>query len=272
MPCIYTHNSFGQKAAALLPEELQSIVKKYPNEFRIGLQGPDFLFFYHPLLKLRTNRIGYWQHGQTMAAYLESLLPYLRKKGTDNGTYAYLLGYICHFVLDSECHSYVIPQSEKPGYNHLVIENEFDRFLLRRDGFLPVTYPIWKVIPCGEKIIKSIYHAYRPLGLSQKKIRRALRGMRFYKRILTSGCTIKRFLIRLLMKLSLHYAELEGHMMTLRPKKYAEETNQQLQERFDKALPLAKELLCDFHLSVTTGKPLHDRFSCTFKNNELQTG
>lgn len=272
MPCIYTHDSFGRQTASLLPEELQRIIQKYPKEFRIGLQGPDFLFFYHPLLKLRTNRIGYWQHSQTMAAFLERLLPSLRKKGTDNGTYAYLLGYICHFALDSECHSYVIPQSEKRGYNHLVIENEFDRFLLRRDGFLPVTYPIWKKIPSDPGIITSIYHAYRPLGLSKKKIRRALRGMRFYKRLLTSGHSIKRLLIRFLMKLSFHYAELEGHMMTLRPKKYAEKTNRELKKCYDRALPLAKELLCDFHLSVTTGKPLHNRFSCTFKNNERQAG
>lgn len=270
MPCIYTHDSFGKKTVSHLPKELQKIINQYPDEFRIGLQGPDILFFYHPMLKLRTNRIGYWQHGQTMGAFLEKLLPSLQKRGTDNGTYAYLLGYICHFILDSECHSYVIPQSEKPGYNHLVIENEFDRYLLQRDGFLPVTYPIWNIIPCKSSVYNAIYHAYRPLGLSKKKIERAVRGMRFYKHLLTCGCTLKRFLIRLLMKISFHYAELEGHMMTLKPKKYAKETNKQLHACFERSLLLASELLPDFHLSVTTGKPLHNRFFCTFKSNEQQ--
>lgn len=270
MPCIYAHDTFGKKVAKLLPKNLQKIIKKYPEEFRIGLQGPDFLFFYHPLFKLRTNQIGYWQHGQTMAAFLQSLLPSLRKRGTEHGTYAYLLGYICHFSLDSECHSYVIPQSEKPGYNHLVMENEFDRYLLRKDGYLPITFPIWKVITNSERVNEAIYHAYRSLHVSKKKIGRALKGMRFYKRLLTSGHSLKRLLIRLIMKITGHYAELEGHMMTVKPKKYAGETNRRLQKYYNKALPLAVELIQDFHLSVTTGKSLHKRFSTTFKSNQLE--
>ena len=60
MPCIYAHDSFGHKVARQLPKELQTIIKKYQKEFQAGLQGPDFLFFYHPMLRLRTNQMGYW--------------------------------------------------------------------------------------------------------------------------------------------------------------------------------------------------------------------
>ena len=271
MPCIYAHDSFGSKVAKTLPKELQHIIKSHEKEFQIGLQGPDFLFFYHPLFKLRTNQMGYWQHSQTMGAFLSSLLPSLRKNNAVNtGTYAYLLGYICHFVLDSECHSFVIPASKKPGQNHLAIENEFDRHLLKKAGYKPNTYPIWKKIPICKPVINAIYHAYRPLHLSKKQIRKSLRGMRFYKRLLTCGCSLKRAIIRGAMKLSLHYQELEGHMMDLRPKKYAAKTNQSLQVLYDNAISLAKELLEDFHQSVTTGKELHPRFDTTFKNNNLQ--
>lgn len=269
MPCIYAHDSFGHKVARQLPKELQNIIKKYPKEFQTGLQGPDFLFFYHPLLRLRTNQMGYWQHGQTMADFIRSLLPRLKKRGTDQGSYAYLLGYICHFVLDSECHSFVIPEAEKPGYNHLTIENEFDRHLLQKDGYVAVTYPVWRKISLDPEVIDAVYDIYRPLGLAKKKIRRALRGMRFYKRLLTCGYSLKRLIIRMLMKLSFHYGKLEGHMMTLKPKKYAGETNARLQTIYQNAIPLASELLQDFHLTVTTGKPLHERFNCTFKNNQM---
>lgn len=268
MPCIYAHVSFGSKVSETLSEELKHIIKNHEKEFQIGLQGPDFLFFYHPLLKLRTNQMGYWQHGQTMAAFLSALLPSLRKSSTtDTGTYAYLLGYICHFVLDSECHGFVIPASEKPGLNHLAIENEFDRHLLKKDGYKPITYPIWRNIPTSKAVINAIYHAYRPLHLSKKHIRKSLRSMRFYKWLLTCGCSVKRAMVRGAMKLSLHYQELEGHMMNLHPKKYAAKTNQSLQYLYDNAIPLAKELLEDFHLSVTTLKELHPRFYTTFKNN-----
>lgn len=268
MPCIYAHDSFGKKVAGILPKELQDIIRNHEKEFQIGLQGPDFLFFYHPLLKLRTNQMGYWQHGKTIADFLTALLPSLRKSAShNNGTYAYLLGFICHFILDSECHSFVIPISEKPGVSHLAVENEFDRHLLKKDGCTPVTYPVWRKIPTSHTVVNAIHRAYRPLHLKKKHIRRALRGMRFYKRMLTCGCSLKRALIRACMKLSMHYEKLEGHMMTLRPKKYAAKTNQSLQYLYDNAIPLAREVLEDFHHSVVSGKKLHPRFYTTFKNN-----
>lgn len=268
MPCIYAHDSFGKKVAGTLSKELQDIIKNHEKEFQIGLQGPDFLFFYHPILKLRTNQMGYWQHRQTMGDFLSALLPALRKsKTTDTGTYAYLLGFICHFVLDSECHSFVIPASEKPGHSHLAIENEFDRHLLKKDGFRPVTYPVWRKIPISKSVIRAIHNAYQPLHLTKKCIGRSLRGMRYYKWLLTCGCSLKRAIVRGAMKLSMHYKELEGHMMDLHPKKYAAKTNQSLQYLYDNAIPLAKEMLESFHQSVTSGEKLHPRFYTTFKNN-----
>lgn len=268
MPYIYTHDTFGKKVADSLPEELQEIIKKHPKQFQIGLQGPDFLFFYHPLLKLRTNRLGYWQHEQPMSHFLGTLLPSLRKaKNHNSGIYAYLLGYICHFVLDSECHNYIISLSKKKGYNHLVIESEFDRHLLRKDGYIPTTYPIWKKIPTTDAVVDVIHKAYRPLRLAKKKIRRALICMRFYKRLLTCGCSLKRALLRGIMKLTFQYHKLEGHMMSLRPKSYATRTNRKLQKIYDNAISLAKDLIVDFHKSVLDGKDLHPRFSTNFRSN-----
>lgn len=269
MPCIYTHDSFGKKVAAKLPEELRSIIKNHPSEFEAGLQGPDFLFFFHPILKLRTNQMGYWQHGQPIDKYLRHLLPIIRKEGLDSGVYAYVLGFLCHYVLDSECHTFVIPLSKRPGYNHLAIENEFDRHLIRKDGYRPITYPVWKKIVCSKDIVDAIYKAYQPLRLSKKHIKEALHSMRFYKWLLTSGHSVKRLIIRLLMRISLHYEELEGHMMDIHPKKYARKTNQSLQYIYDNAITLTSDLLQDFHLSVTEDKPLHKRFSCNFKSNEV---
>lgn len=269
MPCIYAHHSFGKKVAARLSPELNRVIRHHPEEFYAGLQGPDFLFFYHPMFKLRTNQMGYWQHGQSFAPFLKALLPIIRREGTDSGTYAYILGYICHFMLDSECHSFVIPLSKKPGYNHLAIENEFDRHLLKQDGFAPVTYPIWKLVHCSKEIVNAIHKTYRPLGLSNKAIQKSIRGMRFYKHMLTCGFSLKRFLIRAGMRLTRHYRELEGHMMYLFPKKYAKKTNQSLQYLYDNAIASTAELLTDFHKTVLSNHPLNTRFQCTFKSNVL---
>lgn len=267
MPCIYAHESFGKKVAEQLPEELQNTIKNHEKEFRAGLQGPDFLFFYHPIFRLRTNQLGYWQHNQPIRKFLTRLIPILQKEGTDSGVYAYAIGFLCHFMLDSECHSYVIPLSKKPGFNHLAIENEFDRHLLRKDGYRPVTYPVWQLVNCNSHVVKAIHKAYKPFEISEKNIRESLNGMRFYKHLLTSGKGIKRVLIRFFMYLSTRYNELEGHMLDLRPKKYAPQTNQTMQSIYDRAIPMARDIIQDFHLTVTTGKPLNRRFSCNFKSN-----
>jgi hypothetical protein len=170
-------------------------------------------------------------------------------------------------VLDSECHSYVIPTSEKPGYNHLVIENEFDRYLLTKDRKNALHYPIWKTVCSDHSVVDAIHHTYRPLGVKKKKIKKALKGMRFYKRLLTCGATLRRLIIRAVMKLTFHYQQLEGHMMTLNPKYYAKETNAALSQIYKDAIPLAAKLIQDFHHSVIDKKPLHPRFFCTFKSN-----
>ncbi len=161
----------------------------------------------------------------------------------------------------------MIPLSKKPGYNHLAVENEFDRHLLRKDGYRPVTYPVWKLIDASSSVVKAIHKAYEPFRISEKHIRESLTGMQFYKRLLTSGKSLKRVLIRLCMRISTRYDDLEGHMMDLRPKKYAPQTNQTLQSIFNKTIPATRDIIQDFHLSVTTGKPLNPRFSCNFKSN-----
>ncbi len=268
MPGIYAHNSFGHRVCQKLPEEMQQVINNHQKEFEAGLQGPDFLFFYHPMLKLRTNQLGYWQHSQPIHKYLELLLPHIRREGMDSGLYAYTLGYICHFMLDSECHTYVIPLSQRPSFNHLAMENEFERHLIRRDGHRPLTYPVWEKIPLGKEVVETIHKAYQPLGITKKQIRRSLRGIHFYKKLLTSGYSIKRAIVRLGMFLSLHYRELEGHMMALFPKRYAARTNQNLQYLYDSAITMTNEVLQDFHRSVWEDKPLHKRFSTSFKSRE----
>ncbi len=269
MPCIYTHESFGKEISGQLPEHLRSIIRHHPKEFHAGLQGPDFLFFYLPMMKLRTNRLGYWLHSQPINQYLNRLMPILKKEGTDSGVYAYTLGFLCHFMLDSEAHTYVIPQSKKPGYSHLAIENEFDRYLMKKDGHVAITYPVWKLIDDSEEVVRAITLAYRPYHLTPQKIARSLRGMRFYKRLLSSGKSLKRLLIRTAMRLSTIYDEIEGHMLDLRPKKYAPQTNQSLWSIYHRTIPMTIDILQDFHESVTKGKPLNERFASTFKNNSF---
>ena len=267
MPSIYTHNRFGEQVFKQLPKEMKEHIKPNMTQFRIGLQGPDFLFFYHPLIKRMPNKLGHAQHKAPAKDFFEPLLPLLRRLGYDSAEYAYAIGYICHFMLDSESHGYVNKKSKENGFNHLVMEIEFDRYLMELDGINPLTYPIWNYVPRDTKTIKTISHIYRKLGIKEKQIAVSLKGMHFYKKLFTTGKSLKRFLIRAGMKLTLYYRELEGHMMNLVPQNSSKITNPKLMDCYERAIPKTVDIICEFHNGLFAEAPLNPRFSCNFQNN-----
>lgn len=269
MPSIYTHECFGIQVAEHLPDELKDIVKKYPAPFHIGLQGPDFLFFYHPLLKLNVNRLGYRQHRTPAKDILLPLQPILAEKGKDSPEYAYMIGFICHFMLDSECHGYVNEKAKEKGFNHLVMEMEFDRYLIEGDGEKPLCYPLCELVPRDELTIRTVSNIYKSYGITEKQVREALNGMYFYKKLFTTGRTFKRALIRFLMKLTLHYRLLEGHMMDLKAKKSSQVTNKVLLSLYEEAIPKAVVIIQKFNESMFHNAILDERFSCDFRSNEI---
>ncbi len=272
MPSLYAHHSFGKEIYKKLPEDLKQIIRKYPNAFNAGLQGPDFLFFYRPFIKCGPNKLGRSQHSQPFCDFLERVRPVIRKKGKDCGEYAYLLGFICHFMLDSESHTYVNKKAKEPGYNHLVMEIEFDRYLMKRDGRNPLLYPAWKHITWDKDTLDAIHGIYGFFELSREKIKKSLRSMSFIKWFFTTGRTFRRLFIRLGMFVSCHYKKLEGHMMDLVPKGNAKETNRILDKIYHNTLGMCLDMIHQFDAVILTNSPFHERFGTNFKSNEQIPG
>lgn len=268
MPSFYAHNRFGKQVYKQLPKELKQIINTYPSAYKAGLQGPDFLFFYRPFLPCHINTLGHSQHKQPLLPLLETLRTSFQKKGRNCPEYAYLLGFICHFMLDSEAHTYVNKKSKEPGFNHLVMEMEFDRYLMKKDGISPLTYPIWRHIQWDYQTIEAIHGVYKHFHLSSRDIEKSLKSMAFYKWLVTTGKSLRRLILRLLMILSLHYRKLEGHMMNLWPKKTAKITNPVLSKIYDNTLESCLEILLDFDQTFFTDKKLNPRFQTTFQSRE----
>ena len=65
--------------------------------------------------------------------FFEHAMKVISKRGRESAQYAYLLGVICHFVLDSECHPYVTKMVKETGVRHLEMEEEFEKYLLKKD-------------------------------------------------------------------------------------------------------------------------------------------
>lgn len=269
MPSLYAHHSFGTKVFRDLPADLKKIIRTYPEAFKAGLQGPDFLFFYRPFFRCHTNKLGHAQHRQSFEEFLEQIRPTIRKKGKDCGEYAYLLGFICHFMLDSESHTFVIPKSKEPGYNHLVMEIEFDRYLLKKAGKNPLHYPAWKYIRWDKQTLDAVHGIYRSFEVSRKKIKKSLKSMSLAKWFFTTGKSVRRMCIRTLMFLSGYYEKLEGHMMDLIPKRTASKTNPVLERIYNESIAKCVEMIRKFDETVLTEDPFDERFRTTFQSNRF---
>ena len=148
------------------------------------------------------------------------------------------------------------------------MEMELDRHFLLSNKKDPLRFPVYRYVPRDEKTIDAMAHVYEGLGLTRKQVEKSLKGMYFYKRLFTAGKGLKRLFIRFVMVLSMHYRELEGHMMNLIPKKTAPETNEQLIRRYHNAINETVSLLKEFHPALYHIKSLNHRFDSDFLSQE----
>ena len=96
MPTTYAHDLFGQKAYAFLNPEIKQVIRKNKNLFRIGLHGPDILFYDIP--NARVTGTGIAMHREAAAPFFERGMTIVRQK-KDEKLLAYLLGFAWRFAL-----------------------------------------------------------------------------------------------------------------------------------------------------------------------------
>lgn len=263
MPAIYAHDKFGSMVYRKLTGEIGEIVRKYPREFRIGLQGPDILFFYNPLKENPVSTLGYRLHEETATRFIEHALPVLRQKGTDSREYAYLLGFTCHFILDSECHPFVEEQVLLTGVDHNGIESEFEKYVMRTDGIAPLTYRIGDTVPTDKRTAAAAAPFYR--GMDTKTVRKALQFMKHSKNFFVCKSNFKRKFILDVMRLLKVYDSFSGLIMRKKNDPRCADSNRGLYTRMMNAVPIAVTMLGELHKTVTENAPIHARFDRHFE-------
>ena len=86
-------------------------------------------------------------HARPAAEFFEQAWKKRKELLANRGGFAYLYGFICHFVLDHSCHGYIEEKIQKSGVAHAEIEVEFDRMLLEKHGHNPITSHLTNHIP-----------------------------------------------------------------------------------------------------------------------------
>lgn len=140
MPAIYAHNRFGEAVISKLPKKLLDILNQYPEALHLGFQGPDILFYHHPIKKNAVRQIGVDLHHLPAAGFFVEQAKKLYVKDDagnftilDSPLTSYIAGFLCHFLLDATTHP-LIYQVQATGISHGKIESEFDKYLRRKDG------------------------------------------------------------------------------------------------------------------------------------------
>lgn len=263
MPAIYAHDCFGIEVAERLDQELREIIRKYPAPYAIGLQGPDLLFFYRPWSHNRVNQYGVHLHKVSALSFFEHARGVIEEYGRDSKEYAYLMGFICHFILDSECHPYVGEMMDQTGIQHLEIEEEFEKSMLRMNGEDAVAFSAAELVPTDRATAEAIVPFYQNISLDI--VRQSLKDLRTVKRLFCAPGALKQGFINMVMKLLRRHEEMKGLMNQRVDNPGCRESNEGLMAHFDAAIGVAVDMIHSYDESLRTGQALDARFDRTFE-------
>jgi len=139
MPYNYLHASVGQSALKQVCASTRSLAGAHTDAFRIGTMGPDPYFgdsMPKPLFApCRADLAGKFH---TLDARTLFGAMFALSRG-DEVRAAYTLGFLCHFLLDTNAHPYI--EARFPGKAHTPAEICFDLQMTERAGILPSVLP-----------------------------------------------------------------------------------------------------------------------------------
>lgn len=263
MPALYAHNRFGQDIFSMLNGDIEEIIRNHYTQFRIGLQGPDIFFFYKPWKKNNVEKYGYHLHDISAKSFFEKAAETIKEKGRNSREYAYVLGFICHFTLDSECHPYVNKMVKTTGISHSRIESEFEKNLLKKDQRNPFQYPLDVLIPTDVATIHAIHNVCT--NIKTIEIKECLMTYKRVKKILYTPTKTKQSIIKNMMRVAGIYKKYAGLMHDFKDEEKCVETNHILNQNYQNALSVAIDLIHNFDEVVRGESTISQRFDRTYE-------
>ncbi len=236
MPSTYAHRRFGADVLNALDPETASLVTDR-RLYDIGLHGPDVLFYYDVMHPGPVRERGMTLHDLTGA---EVLFPSRRQvKGLDpEMVRSYLMGFLCHYVLDSECHPY-IHTVEGRGITHTRIEGDLDRQLLTEDGLDP-RYEMLASHIFPSKRYADVLAAV--MGVTSEEALQALYDMVSNNELLVTG-PIRRAFVKHTIRKHGAYDLIGGMLLTRKPDPECTESTAKLREMYDDCVRKAAGLM-----------------------------
>lgn len=225
MPGFATHYLFGVTTMQKQKHTpLYAPVHQHPTVYGIGLQGPDIFFYYLPDVLPAEMNPGTAAHRERTGRFLYYLIQSRRlfdKPDEREIAYAYILGFLGHYTLDTTCHPYIFgrthydPKDISYYGRHVYLETDIDAFLLAHyKKMLPSEFRQSDSIRLTSKecriVAGILYYTYRnvfpELKLSYFHIYTAIRFLRIALFGLRDPSGKKKSLVRLVERQTVGYA------------------------------------------------------------------
>lgn len=268
MPNIYAHERFGCDVFRALPKEIKEVLRKERRIYHIGLQGPDILFYYHPLIPNEVRKDGgrihdvagrdfFLRTAEVLAdpippAENEAHIGEWNPEALKRAEFVYACGCLCHFVLDAYCHPAVNAYRDSLKITHSQIEGEFDYFLLTLDGRDPVQADLtanFRPHTRGDVVIPLFYSADPP-----RKVISSMRMTVGIQKLLYAPSDRKRAALRAGMTLlGPKGPSLKGLIVPKEPDPRCAESSSVLIRNYAEALPKAAELIKALYAEYLSG-------------------
>ncbi len=259
MPATYAHYRFGFRTLPQLPAQVRSCIRKHRQMYDLGLHGPDFLFFHHPIADDKCNKLANQIHLTTGRKYFSYGARKLRLQPCESAA-SYLYGVLAHFALDSVCHPFIDQMSKDGRVSHMEIETELDRFLLELDG---------KPSPYGGSIARHIQLSslrqaeeiamFYP-NVTPKQVVRSMKNFRF----LVDFCTAPEGLRRRLIEKGVFSRIANEAMMKREADKRCVDITPELKNRYDQAEGLFPRLAQQLSAHLSHNSPFGSEFDLIF--------
>ena len=260
MPSGYTHYRFGTVVFSTLPADTRRSVQRFRRLYDVGLHGPDLFYYYNPISQKGAGLLGVKFHKQTGKSFFTRVCRSIRMERSEAASAA-LYGVLCHYVLDSVMHPFIVQAAKENYVTTLEFETEFDRYLLEMDGRLPADgAKLSGHLHLTDGECETLAKFYPPA--TGKTVKRALQATALYTRLSATPEGARRKLletgIHVLVK------ELEGMVLTEKPNPRCSHLNGQLYELYQQAMDNFPAYLQQMHAHMTYGALLEEEFSAAF--------
>lgn len=263
MPTTYTHDLFGKRIYQKMPVEIRELIRENEALYRIGLHGPDILFYYM-ISKNPVSQFGVRMHDEQANYFFERGMYVARKTG-NRALKAYLLGFGCHYLLDSYCHPFVNEMAEKEIISHTLLEKEFDRYLMSKTGKDPLKYRPSDCIKARFSFAAVIREAIPEIKISNIYV--SLKMMKFLTNLMVcnDGGRRRKLIGKILSRSKKkETVELLEHFMTLTPSANSRKPVEQLNQLFEEAVEEAPEFIKELYQLTVQDRALSDRWKRTY--------